>query len=97
MSTTLRQFLINQSTVPQGSTVREHLDNPLTGGTGDGETIYITASEVVNAAGSINIIDKTDFAGSINNTDKQTSLDAGEGATVIRDDSTKTIIDMRYM
>jgi len=33
---TLRQFLIDQSTVPQGSTVREHLENP---GSGQGLVI----------------------------------------------------------
>jgi len=36
---TLRQFLIDQSTVPQGSTVREHIENPGAGGPG-GDVIY---------------------------------------------------------
>jgi hypothetical protein len=44
---TLRQFLIDQSTVPQGSTVREHLENPGSGGTGPGETVFVAGVLVV--------------------------------------------------
>jgi hypothetical protein len=44
---TLRQFLVDQSTVPQGSTVREHLENPGSGGTGPGETVFVAEVLVV--------------------------------------------------
>lgn len=51
---TLRQFLVDQSTMPQGSTVREHLESPLPAGSGGGggfiyskEPIQVTQTEIL--------------------------------------------------
>ena len=33
---TLRAFVLNQSTLPTGNIVRDHINNPLTGGPGSG-------------------------------------------------------------
>ena len=34
MTTTLREFILNQSTLPTGNLVRDHLNNPKTGTSG---------------------------------------------------------------
>lgn len=75
---TLRQFLIDQSTVPQGSTVREHLDNPSSGGGGISETIYVDTMTIVN---------DTSFSGIINMTDRDVTINAIENNSAINNNT----------
>lgn len=42
---TLMEFIVSQSTLPVGNTVRDHIENP-GGGTGQGETILLDGLEV---------------------------------------------------
>ena len=40
----LREYILSQSTLPTGSTIREHLENPISAGTGGGGDVYIGQS-----------------------------------------------------
>lgn len=37
---TLREYILSQSTLPTGNTVRDHIQNPITGGGGDPYPVF---------------------------------------------------------
>lgn len=52
---TLREFILNQSTLPTGNIVRDHIQNPGTGGEGPSGLVYIEALEIEFMASEIDV------------------------------------------